>query len=317
MIIISLLLAIISGLLMAAQSPTNTTLSRYVGNMEATTISFAGGSIILMFAVLLAGTGDLSRISEASWWELMGGPYGVFVVLTVTYAIPVLGVALTLTIIMLGQVTMGTIIDCFGWFHSEIMSLEYIRIIGIAVFAIGVIFVYMGNKQLETNRRFSAKTLIIAIISFISGIGSAVQSPANLVLSSHIGQIEATFISFVTGTFLIFIINLIIRKGRFANIKKTVEKPDKSIGGSGIKFWMLLGGAYGSIAIFLNIIATPYLGIALLMTGIMLGQLSGGILVDSFGLFRTDKVKMNTCRYIGIIVLALGVILITLARLVV
>jgi uncharacterized membrane protein YdcZ (DUF606 family) len=47
----------------------------------------------------------------------------------------------------------------------------------------------------------------------------------------------------------------------------------------------------------------------------MLGQLSGGLLVDSFGLLRTNKIKANSWRWAGMIIIAVGVVLIAVTKL--
>ena len=62
MTIFYLALAIVSGLCMAFQSPTNATLSRHVGNLQATCVSFGGGAICLLILMLIIGTGDISLV---------------------------------------------------------------------------------------------------------------------------------------------------------------------------------------------------------------------------------------------------------------
>lgn len=303
---------------MAMQSPTNTTLSGYTGNLEATTISFAGGTIILFIATLIAGNGSFSGLADVSFWELLGGAYGVYTVLMITYAVPVLGVALSLTILMLGQVLMGMIIDYFGLLYTTPLPFNFLRTFGCIVFALGVIVFYVGKKKGENSaskRKVSGKSLFIAALLFLSGIGSALQSPTNVSLASHVGQFEAAFISFASGALLIFAVTLIVRKGRFSIINTPPEEAGTGIAGSGIKFWMLLGGAYGSFVIFTNVITTPHLGVALLMAGLMLGQLTGGMLADTFGLLRTARIKVNSWRMAGLIIILAGVLMITLAKL--
>lgn len=318
MVIISIITVVIAGFLMAMQSPTNTTLSRYAGNLEATTISFTGGAVILLVATLIAGSGSFAGLADVSFWELLGGAYGVYTVLMITYSVPVLGVALSITILMLGQVLMGMVIDYFGLLYTTPLPFDLLRTAGCIVFTIGVIIFYIGKKKSETlasKNKASAKTLFIAALLFVSGIGSALQSPTNVSLASHVGQFEAAFVSFASGAVLIFIVTLIIRKGRFSKINTPPEEAGTGIGGTGIKFWMLLGGAYGSFVIFTNVVTTPYLGVTLLMVGLMLGQLTGGMLADTLGLLRTEKIKINPWRIAGLVIILAGVLMITLAKL--
>jgi len=305
MTIFYLALAIISGLCMSLQSPTNATLSRHVGNLQATTISFGGGAICLAVLTFIIGTGDLSLLGEASWWQFFGGVYGVCIVLAITFAIPRLGAALTSTILMLGQISTGTVLDTFGFMELETVPLAPGRIIGCFIVLIGIILVYIGKKKQETgrNKEYNKQTAVVIICIFLAGIAGALQSPTNTALSRHIGSIESSFICFVVGFLFILVITLIANKGHFGTVTN-----------KGAEWWMLLGGVYGATIVFINLISIPHLGSAFLLIAITLGQLTGGMLVDSFGLLRTAKIKMNSWRYTGMAVIAIGVIIVAITK---
>lgn len=304
MVALSLVLAAIGGLTMAVQSPTNAELSRHIGNYQASVVSFGGGTLLLLIAILIDGNGTLSNIGEASWWQYLGGVYGAFIVLMVTFGAPVLGIALTLTFNMLGQMVMGMTIDQFGLFLVEASPVSFIRIIGCLAVGLGIVLVYIGKiKQGGKNDNKSAKAPIIAFLCFLSGMGSAVQSPTNVALATHIGKVDASFISFLGGFIVLLIACLIVNKGKFQTMR-----------GVGIKPWMVIGGSYGVVLVVFNIIATPYLGVALVVAAAMFGQLGGAIVVDACGLLKSPKIKMNAWRYLGVAAIAIGVILVTIAR---
>lgn len=305
MTIFYLALAIVSGLCMAFQSPTNATLSRHVGNLQATCVSFGGGAICLFILMLMIGTGDFSQIGNAEWWQLLGGVYGVCIVLAITFAMPRLGAALTSTILMLGQISMGAVIDTFGLMQMAKMPLATGRVLGCIMVLIGIILVYIGKKKQESgkSREYNKQTVIVIICTFLAGIAGAVQSPTNTALSMHIGKLEASFTSFITGFIFIFIITLIVTKGHLLSGKK-----------QGIEWWMTIGGLYGAAVVFINIVAIPHLGAAVLLIATMLGQLTGGTLVDTFGLLKTNKIKLNSWRYAGLAVIALGVIIVAITK---
>lgn len=303
MFIICLILVIIGGVFMSFQSPTNATLSGYVGHFQASVLSFGGGVLILLIASALNGTGNLSLLFTAQPWQMTGGLYGAYVVLIVTYAAPVLGIALTLTIIMLGQLIMGLAIDQFGLFLSEQIEVTFLRIVGIIIVAAGIIIVYFGNKGSNKSAAASKKAIIIGFLCLLAGIGGAVQIPTNASLAVIIGQTEGALISFAGGFLILLIITLIINKGRFGKIK-----------GIGVKPWMLLGGLYGAAGVLFNLIAAPYTGIVLVTIAGMLGQIGGALIVDNFGFFRTQKIHMNKMRYLGFAVIAAGLIIVSAAR---
>ncbi len=296
-------LAIAAGLCSAFQSPTNATLSRYTGNLQATCISFGGGALCLAVLTLTIGTGDIMKITETSWWQLLGGVYGVGIVLTITYAIPRLGAALASTILMLGQISMGTVIDTLGLMQMDRVPLAPGRVIGCFLVLVGIIMVYQGKRQQEKEKEYGIQTIVVVICIFLAGVGGAMQSPTNNALAMHVGKLESSFINFATGFLFILLITLMATKGRLLAERQ-----------KGIEWWMTIGGPYGATVVFINVVAVPHLGTAILLICTMLGQLGGGMLVDTFGLLRTAKIKMNSWRYAGILVIALGVVAVAITK---
>jgi len=299
-----LILAIIAGFCTALQSPTNATLSRYAGHLQATCISFGGGVICLAILAFTIGSGDITNITDAAWWQLMGGIYGVFIVLAITFAIPKLGAALTSTILMLGQISTAAVLDTLGLMGLQPVPLAPARVLGCVVVLAGIVLVYIGKRKQE-NREIQTKgntKVIIALL--LAGASGTVQAPTNNALSSIVGSLEASFTSFTIGFIFALVITLIATKGKLLKNRQP-----------GIKAWMLTGGIYGAAMVFIGMIAVPYLGSAILMIATMLGQLTGGMLIDGFGLLRTNKIKSNSWRWAGMAVIFAGVVITALTKL--
>lgn len=315
MFYLAIILAASSGLLMAFQSPVNATLSKYIGNLEATAVSFSGALVVLGIVVLAKGGGEFAGLENCEWWHFLGGAYGVSVVLVMTFAVPVLGLALSLITMIFGQLIMGMIIDNLGLLCTDVIPVEPMRVAGCAVFAAGMALVFIGKRRIENEgagktggrKNPAGKVAVISTASFVSGTFSALQSPTNAALSENTGVIEASFISFCTGTVLIITVTLLLRTAGVVKRRTRVLKDE-------LRPWMFTGGLYGLLAISFNIIATPVLGVALLMAGILFGQLSGGFVIDTFGLIRTGKVRPDMFRVAGLVLIAVGVVLIATAR---
>jgi transporter family-2 protein len=60
-----------------------------------------------------------------------------FIVLTITYATPRIGVTAVVGILIAGQLAAAAAIDRFGWFGSERIALHWPRLIGIVLLAGG------------------------------------------------------------------------------------------------------------------------------------------------------------------------------------
>lgn len=135
---LALLMAALSGLLMALQGSLNSALSKAVGLLEATFIVQVVGSITGL-GLLLAGLGEgsFAKFREAPWYTYLGGLLGVAIVYLVASSIAKVGVASATTAIILGQVITAAIVDYFGWFTVEPVPFSLWKGLGILLMAGG------------------------------------------------------------------------------------------------------------------------------------------------------------------------------------
>lgn len=135
---LALLMAALSGILMALQGSLNSALGKAVGLLEATFVVQVVGSItglILLLAGL--GQGNLLKFREAPWYTYLGGLLGVAIVYLVVAAIAQAGVASATTAIILGQVITAAVVDYFGWFGVEQVPFSLWKGLGIVLMAAG------------------------------------------------------------------------------------------------------------------------------------------------------------------------------------
>lgn len=303
MFALAILLATCCGLAQAFQSPTNTELSRHVGNAEATLVSFAGGTLLLVVLVALFGSGDISGATCVPPWQLLGGLYGVIIVIVITYAAPVLGIALTLTTLMLGQLIMGMLVDAFGLAGASVVPFSWLRLAGCLAIAAGILLVHIGKTKSSAAAKQPASSggrpTAMLFASFLAGMGGAIQASTNTALASTVGTLEASLVSFAGGLLLIFVFAMITMHGRLKPLSSAPK-------------WSLTGGLYGGMGVFLTIIATPYLGVGIIVAVMMAGQLVGGMVIDAFGLLRAPRVRLNAWRVAGVAVIVAGIALVAL-----
>jgi transporter family-2 protein len=134
-----LVLALISGVLMAVQGSLNTSLSKAIGLLEATFVVQITGTILVMILLFIfnLGKGNLSAWQNAPWYSWLGGIIGVAIIYLVAASIPSVGVANATTAIIVGQVLTAIIIDQFGGFGLERMACSPKQIFGLVLLAIG------------------------------------------------------------------------------------------------------------------------------------------------------------------------------------
>jgi len=136
-----LLIALVAGAMMPTQAAINNKLAISVGSpVLAALISFVVGTVALFVYALLSGE-SLSALRAAgsappvAW---IGGLMGAFFVASAVVLVPRLGVALTFSLIIAGQMIVTLIIDHFGFLGLEVRPVNWARIAGILLITGGV-----------------------------------------------------------------------------------------------------------------------------------------------------------------------------------
>ena len=135
-------LMILAGCLTAMQSPINAALSRTVGVLESSFVSFACGALCLGFAMLFFGRGQILRLAEAPSWQWIGGIFGAIMVLNTIIAVPRIGVLTTAMAMIFGNLLMAAIIDNYGWFSVPVTPFGWRRLFGFILVLAGLALVF-------------------------------------------------------------------------------------------------------------------------------------------------------------------------------
>lgn len=138
----ALIFAILAGIFTTLEASINAKLGKIVTPKIATLHNLVTGVLVIFVANILKGTiHQYRKIIYVNPQLLIGGIFGTFIVYFVTKAIPKLGVATTLTIIVASQVISGLIIDIF---ISKQNQLDWLKCLGIFLLLIGT---YLTIKQ--------------------------------------------------------------------------------------------------------------------------------------------------------------------------
>ena len=121
---IFLILALIAGMALPAQTSINAQLRSVVGSpIIAATISFlVGAGALLIISLFNKGIQLKKEWLDAPWWVWSGGLIGAFYVVLTVILIPKLGAAATVGYVLAGQVVAAIVIDNFGcWVYKCIL----------------------------------------------------------------------------------------------------------------------------------------------------------------------------------------------------
>ena len=144
--LLTILLAVVAGALMAVQAPTNALLARPVDSpVTAAFLSFLVGTVALgLLAWLLPSRPDAAGVRALPWYAWLGGLYGAFFVAVAAFGAPRVGVAVLLTAVVAGQMAMAVILDHYGLLGLPTREFGLQRLAGLLLVVAGVVLVRRG-----------------------------------------------------------------------------------------------------------------------------------------------------------------------------
>lgn len=297
------IIGIIVGLLLPLQTSINTNLGKSIKGTPfiASMVSFIIGTISLLIFSLIKHDSillSLNYFRNYPHWMWLGGVFGVFGLTANIIIFKHLGAVQTVVMPILGQIIMGMIIDNFGLFQSPVHSFSIIRFISVLVVIIGTLLVVFRKKDSE----YSSNNYVWQFIGIIAGMLQASQTSVNGYLGTVLkSSLHASLISFFVGAVILIIIAGIVDKG-YTKVRNAIS--------ISTPWWVWTGGIIGALYVMTNAYINPIIGTGSVVIINLLGNLSGGIIFDKFGLMGTSKKKISYLQYFGIIMIVIGVILV-------
>ena len=143
------------------------------------------------------------------------------------------------------------------------------------------------------------------LLIFLLGVLTPVQTAANSRLRMSVGSpLVASLVSFSVGT-LYLIAATLIQKG-------SLGIPADTFGH--LPWWAWLGGICGLYGLTVNIVIFPKLGGVQTALMPMLGQIGMGMLIDSFGWFRSAAYPFTWLRLAALAMILAGVCMVVVKR---
>ncbi len=138
-----ILMALALGAVLPMQAAINARLAKNAGSpVMSAFVSFAVGTIALMLFLLVSGQFKLGFISSPSpWWIWTGGLLGTFFVAGIVVLLPRLGVVLSFSLVLAGQMFVAILFDQFGWLGVALKEISAGKIIGVVLLIVGVVLI--------------------------------------------------------------------------------------------------------------------------------------------------------------------------------
>ncbi|MGK9043325.1 DMT family transporter [Mammaliicoccus vitulinus] len=136
------IIAILAGSVLSFESAIYGKLGENIGQLETSFYNFLMGTLILGILVLFFGKGEMSFVPKAPKWSLLGGILGVIYLTVIVVSVPFVGVGITMTAVIIGQLIMSMVVEHFGWLGIERTSVNKEKIFAVISMVIALILIY-------------------------------------------------------------------------------------------------------------------------------------------------------------------------------
>jgi transporter family-2 protein len=136
-IILAVLFGLAGGVSVGLQGPLASLMSERIGTMGSVFIIHLGGTLLSGLFLLVIGPGQLGAWRSVPWYALGAGSLGLVVLSAVSYTIPRLGVASTVTLIVAAQLIVGALLDHFGLLGTSVRPMDLTRVLGMFILFLG------------------------------------------------------------------------------------------------------------------------------------------------------------------------------------
>ncbi len=133
----TILIGILGGLSVGLQGPIATQIGRRVGSTASSFVVHVSGAILSGLLLLFRGGENIQNWRSLSWYMLGSGFFGLVLYLTINHTMSRLGAATALALIIIGQLTVGLVIDHFGLFDMAVHPVDIWRVAGVALLLAG------------------------------------------------------------------------------------------------------------------------------------------------------------------------------------
>ena len=130
-------IGLLGGFAVGIQVPIAGAMGQKLGSTASSFIVHAGGAVLSGLLLFVRGGENMREWQSLPWYMLLAGMWGLLLYLTISVTMPRLGGTMVVTLIIIGQLLIGAVIDHFGWLNVPVHPISVTRILGIGVLLVG------------------------------------------------------------------------------------------------------------------------------------------------------------------------------------
>jgi transporter family-2 protein len=131
------LLGLLGGMAVGTQTPLVGLMSQRVGAASSSLVVHLGGALLSALVLLVRGGEQAQAWRSLPWYMLSAGFVGVALFLSVAHTVPRIGAAAAITLVIVGQLLTGMILDHFGVFGLAVRTVDAGRAAGLLLVILG------------------------------------------------------------------------------------------------------------------------------------------------------------------------------------
>lgn len=135
--ILIIVIGLIGGVAVGIQSPIAGAISQRLGGTAGSLFVHLSGTLFSALLLLLRGGEKIKDWYTLPWYMFTAGLFGLILYQTIAITLPRLGSTTMITLIIIGQLLVGMIIDHFGWLGVAVHPISFSRVLGVVVLMVG------------------------------------------------------------------------------------------------------------------------------------------------------------------------------------
>ncbi|MDZ5603798.1 DMT family transporter [Pseudomonas sp. RP23018S] len=152
MLVTMLLVVVLGGAVLCAQSAVNGRLGHEVGVLESAWLTFVMGAMVSFLYAFLFESPHAMNLFSVPRWQVTGAFFGVVYMLVIVFAVPRVGTAAATVAVISGQLLMSLLIDNAGWFGNAVIQLDTSRMVAIGLLAVALVLIYKSNTAAKADQ---------------------------------------------------------------------------------------------------------------------------------------------------------------------
>lgn len=138
MVWIAVLVSLCAGVGVSIQSPMMALASQRIGLLPGVLATNLAGIGLLGTVLLLRGGVSFASLGSLPWFTYLAGPIGVGVMAAMAFAVPRIGISLTLVLSMGAQLAVAAALDHIGFLGLEVRRFGWPQLAGVAAVVVGI-----------------------------------------------------------------------------------------------------------------------------------------------------------------------------------